>query len=156
MKLTKKSKLLLNYFNVNKLIISSPTIRKSTITIIKQLYNNIFEANLFLINYKKHNKYNVTITKIKNINNITKPKQFNESSFPINILTHINKHCLYQISYSFSLFNRDIKVFFIVEKESFDFDKYIDSIIMWFYIVELYASKDCLNNIVIYFYFTSL
>jgi hypothetical protein len=92
---------------------------------------------------------------------ITKPKNFNYKSFPQVIRDHIDELSLSEITYHFSLFNRDCKVTFIVEDPNVElkiktYNKFIDSIVMWLYILNLYSSKHCANSIVIYFYFTSL
>jgi hypothetical protein len=92
---------------------------------------------------------------------ITKPKNFNYNSFPQVIREHIDELSFSEISYTFSLFNRTIRVIFIVEDPNIElkiktYNKYVDSIIMWLYILNLYSSKQCANSLVIYFYFTSL
>jgi hypothetical protein len=92
---------------------------------------------------------------------ITKPKNFNYNSFPQAIREHIDELSLSEITYHFSLFNRDCKVIFIVEDPNVElkikiYNKFIDSIVMWLYILNLYSSKQCANSIIIYFYFTSL
>jgi hypothetical protein len=92
---------------------------------------------------------------------IVKPQNFNANSFPEIIRTHIDEFSIYEINYSFSLFDRNIKIFFTVEEDNIElkidtFNKYVDTIVMWLYIINQYASKQCATNISIYFYFTSL
>jgi hypothetical protein len=66
-----------------------------------------------------------------------------------------------EITYHFSLYGRNIKVHFIVEDDNVEleietYNKHVDSIIMWLYILNQYASKQCATSLVIYLYFTSL
>lgn len=160
MKLTNKSKQILSFFTNNKYIHHIKH-SNATNTILLKLYYDILNAYRFLQSIKKNNTYDYEITKIQNSLEITKPKNFNYNSFPQVIREHIDELSLSEIAYSFSLFNRKIKVVFVVEDPNIElkintYNKYIDSIIMWLYILNLYSSKQCANSLVIYFYFTSL
>jgi hypothetical protein len=160
MKLTNKSKQFLSFFTNNKYIHhikNTPT----TNNILLKIYYDILNAYKFLQSIKKNNSYEYEITKIENSLEITKPKNFNYNSFPQVIREHIDELSLSEISYTFSLFNRNIKIIFVVEDPNIElkiktYNKYVDSIIMWLYILNLYSSKQCSNSLVIYFYFTSL
>ena len=160
MKLTNKSKQFLSFFTNNKYIHHIKH-SNATNTILLKLYYDILNSYRFLQSIKKNNSYEYEITKIQNSLEITKPKNFNYNSFPQVIREHIDELSLSEIAYSFSLFNRKIKVVFIVEDANIElkintYNKYVDSIIMWLYILNLYSSKQCANSLVIYFYFTSL
>jgi hypothetical protein len=65
-----------------------------------------------------------------------------------------------EITYSFSLQSRNIKVHFIAENFSNDdislYNRYMESITMWLYILNIYSPRECANTLVVYFYFTSL
>jgi hypothetical protein len=68
---------------------------------------------------------------------------------------------LFDLSYTFSLFGREIKVHFIVEDPSAEhqielYNEYIEKILVWLYIINEYASKKCSKRLVLYMYFTSL
>jgi len=68
---------------------------------------------------------------------------------------------LTELSYHFSLFDRNIKIYFTIEEPNVEFDlhtynTYVDNIVMWLYILNQYASKKCSNSLIIYFYFTKL
>jgi hypothetical protein len=160
MKLTNKSKQFLSFFTNNKYIHHIKH-TNATNSILLKLYYDILNAYKFLQSIKKNNTYDYEITKIQNSLEITKPKNFNYNSFPQVIREHIDELSLSEIAYSFSLFNRKIKVVFIVEDPNIElkintYNKYVDSIIMWLYILNLYSSKQCANSLVIYFYFTTL
>ena len=135
---------------------------KKTDAIITELYKKMLESYHFLSKFKKiKGKYNPILKKINGVSQIPKPQNFNVNSFPEIVRNQIDQLSVYEIIYTFSLFERNIKVIFIVEEDKMEpkievFNKYVDSIIMWLYILHQYASKECVNNLVIYFYFTSL
>ena len=160
MKLTNKSKQFLSFFTNNKYI---HHIKNTPVTnnILLKIYYDILNSYKYLQSIKKNDTYEYEITKIQNALEITKPKNFNYRSFPQVIREHIDDLSFSEISYSFSLFNRNIKIIFVVEDPNIElkiktYNKYVDSIIMWLHILNLYSSKQCANELVIYFYFTSL
>jgi hypothetical protein len=82
-------------------------------------------------------------------------------SFPEQVRKHIDELTLTELCYTFSLFNRNIKLFFITEEDHIElkieeYNKHVDSIIMWLHIINEYASRQCSSNLAVYFYFTSL
>ncbi len=161
MKLSKNSKELMTFFTKNKHINIKPQ-TKQTENIITGLYDDIFDAYNFLNSLKqKGNYFTVSSKKILTASQISKPQNFNSKSFPEIVRKHIDELTMSEVIYSFSLFERTVKVHFIIEEDNVDlkledFTKHIDAIIMWLYILNQYASKQCANNLVIYFYFTSL
>jgi hypothetical protein len=161
MKLTNKSKQFLSFFTNNKYIHHIKN-TASTEKILLNLYYDILNAYNYLQSIKKNKDfYHYDITKIHNSLNVVKPKNFNYNSFPQVIREHIDELSLSEISYNFSLSGRTCKIFFVVEDPNIElkikkYHKYVDSIIMWLYILNLYSSKQCANSLVIYFYFTSL
>jgi len=160
MKLTNKSKQFLSFFTNNKYIHhikNSP----ATNNILLKIYYDILNSYKYLQSTKKNHAYEYEIRKIQNPLEITKPKNFNYNSFPQVIREHIDELSFSEISYFFSLFNRNIKIIFVVQDPNIElkintYNMYVDSIIMWLYILNLYSSKQCANSLVIYFYFTSL
>jgi len=162
MRLTKNSKNLMLYLTKHKFF--NHTIKsKKTDSILIQLFNDILESYKFLVSLKqsKDNYYNVSTKKLITSTQIVKPQNFNANSFPEIIRRHIDEFSIYEINYSFSLFDRNIKIFFTVEEDNIELkidtlNKYVDTIVMWLYIINQYASKQCATNISIYFYFTSL
>jgi len=163
MKLTKNSKLLMSFFMKNKCIKHTLQTKK-TDEIVIHLYNDIINAYNYLIKLRKNNGnnfYNVKTSKITNVSQIIRPKNFNSNSFPEEIRNHIDELSLSEITYTFSLFDRKITIHFIVEEHNAElnlttYNKYIEKIIMWFYILNEYGSKKCSSKFTIYFYFTSL
>jgi hypothetical protein len=161
MKLSKKSKELMLFFTKNSHI-NKVAQTKRTDSIIMDLYKDIYNAYKYLNNLKqKGNYYNITTKKILAASEISKPNNFNSNSFPEIIRKHIDELTMYEIVYNFSLYGRIIKLYFIVEEDNIElkldkFNKWVDNIIMWLYILNQYASKQCANTLAVYFYFTSL
>jgi hypothetical protein len=161
MKISKNSKQLMMFFTKNNHINKVQQTKRSD-TIISELYTDIYEAYKYLINLKqKGNYFNITTKKILSATQITKPQSFNSKSFPDLIRNHIDELTMSEVSYTFSLYGRNIRIVFIVEEDNVElkletFNGYVDAIIMWLYILNQYASKQCANSLVIYLYFTSL
>jgi hypothetical protein len=163
MKLSKKSKMLMSFFTKSKYI---NHIKQTTRTdnILTRLYHDILNAYNYLLKLKQlrgANFYNVTAKKIHSSGQIIKPKNFSSQSFPEEIRNHIDELSITEICYNFSLFNRNIKLYFTTEDDNIesklgDYNKHVDSIVMWLYILNEYASKQCASNLIVYFYFTSL
>jgi len=161
MKISKNSKQLMLFFTKNKHI-NHVQQTKRTDTIITELYNDILTAHKYLLSLKqKGNIYHVTTNKILTATQISKPQSFNSNSFPDVVRNHIDELTMSEISYHFSLYGRNIKIHFIVEEDNVElkletYNGYVDNIVMWLYILNQYASKQCANTLVIYLYFTSL
>ena len=163
MKLSKKSLELMSFFTDNKFIIPSHQTRK-TQNIITEIYNDILNAYKYITTLNKTYGtalYNISLKKIQSTAQIKKPKNFASNSFPEGILNHIDKLAAYELTYTFSLFDKEIRIFFIVENQNVEhelrvYTKYVDSIVMWLYILNNYASKFCAKKLDIYLYFTAL
>jgi hypothetical protein len=162
MKLSDKSRKLMLFFTKNKHINKVNQSRK-TETILKKLHNDIMDAYKYLMQLKQKDSayFSFNIKKLLNASQITKPQNFNSKSFPDIVRKHIDHLSMSELTYTFSLFKRQIKIIFIVEDENVElkldtYHKYIDLIIMWLYILNEYASKTCSNTLVVYLYFTSL
>lgn len=161
MKLSKNSKQLMLFFTKNKHI-NNVKQSKHTDIILNELYNDILNAYKYLNNLKQKGQYyTVTTKKVLTATQISKPQNFNSNSFPELVRKHIDELTMSEITYHFSLYGRNIKVHFIVEDDNAEleietYNKHVDSIIMWIYILNQYASKQCATSLVIYLYFTSL
>ena len=162
MKLSDKSKKLMIFFTKNKHI-NQVQQSKKTENILKELYSDIFASYKYLMQLKqKGNSYfTFNIKKLVNASQISRPQNFNSKSFPDLVRKHIDNLAMSELTYTFSLFGRAIKIIFIVEDANVElkldtYHKYVDTIIMWLYILNQYASKTCSNTLVVYLYFTSL
>ena len=160
MKISKNSNLLMSFFLENNYINHNKQTKKTN-TILLELYNELIKAYNFLLITKKTNGdsfYNINISKITTVSQIPKPKNFNSRSFPNEIRKSIDDMSNLVISYTFSLFNRNIKVLFVVEKqEDIElYNKYVDAIVMWLHILNEYASPRCSKTLTVYLYLTKL
>jgi hypothetical protein len=161
MKLSEKSKQLMLFFTKNNHIHPVKQNRK-TISILKKLYYDIYNAYKYLLKIKQRGHYYTLSTKkLLSATQITRPKIFNSNSFPQVVRNHIDNLAMSELVYSFSLYGRNIKIHFIVEEDNIElkldtFNRYVDTIVMWLYILNQYSSKQCANSLVVYFYFTSL
>jgi hypothetical protein len=157
MNLSKQSKELMLFFSKNKHLNYVKQSNKTN-AILRELYNEIQQASNYA---KKQIKYKHTIKKILTATQITKPQNFNAKSFPELVRNHIDELMMSEICYYFSLYDRNVKVFFTVENDNIEleieqYNKYIETIATWLYILNIYASKECAKTLNIYFYFTSL
>jgi len=157
MNLSKQSKQLMLFFTKKKHF-NYNNINNKTKEILHDLYNEILTAYYYV---KKQSPFRANVKKILNTNDITIPKNFNAKSFPEKIRNHINENIMTEILYNFSLYEREVKIYFILENDNIEhhldvYNRYVEIIAMWLYILNLYASKECSNTIKIYLYMTSL
>ncbi len=167
MKLTKISQSLMNFFNSNKDQCIKPIkLTKNTESILGQLYDDIVDAHTSLQEVKKTVKsrnttfYQMRLTRITNASQIVKPSTFMSHYFPANIRAHIDKHAMFTITYTFTIFDKNITVVFTVEEDDIDallpiYNKYIEHIYLWIHVLKTYAAPTCSQTLTIYLYFTS-
>jgi hypothetical protein len=160
MKLSKTSEVMLSYFIENNCIKHDKQTNK-TDTILLKLYDDIMEANLFLQKKNQIKREKTIILKITSKSQILRPSIFNYQSFPKTVMDHIEHHSKFILTYNFSLFERKIKLIFVVEDSNVEtniqlYNTYVDYITIWLFIVNKYGSKKCANRFTTYFYFSSL
>lgn len=130
--------------------------------IILELYHEILEGYRYLIHLKNENgsAYRYNLKKITSINELPRPISFSKNSIPLEINEYINKNSFYELSYTFSLFKRNIRVTFILENKDMPdvnaFHKRIDTLIIWLYIATKHSTKKCAESMNVFVYFTSL
>lgn len=157
MYLTKESKELIYFFIKNKIFNNDKQSLK-TKTILRKLYNEILEA----YNYcKKYIHYKITIKKISSPTQITRSLNYNVKSFPDNVRNHINKSSVSEVLFTFSLNQKKIKVYFILENDNIEmemqkYNTYMERLSIWLYMLNMYSSNKCANTLAVYLYFTSL
>jgi len=165
MKLTKSSELLLGFFK-NRKCIPYMKCNNTSKKIFHSLYNDICDANNYLESIKRERNgmvYKRTLQPIKSRNDLP-----NFNNFPSNIFTkevqhHIDVNMKLILKYSLHMFNRKINIHFIIERADLNttmecdkYDKCVNSILMWSYILNKYSSIHCSKDWNIYLYFTSL
>lgn len=163
MDLTNASETLMNFFIENKCS-DYVSHTKTTNYIFSKFYEEIMKAHLFIEMKKKREVdkfYKLKMKKIQTLRDCPKPTSFGADAFPIEITNHIHNVSAYHISYTFSLFERNIVLNFIVEDFSPEtqielYNDYVDKILVWLYIINEYASKRCSRHFTAFLYFTSL
>lgn len=145
-------------FFVDKNCINHSFQTNKTTVILNQLYQDIKAGDSFI---KLQKFVNPVIKKITNISQILRPKTFNVNAFPEEIRTHIDNSMLYELTYTCSLFNREIVTSFIVEHDNPEieielYNMYVEKILVWLSIMNKYSSQNCSKKLHIYMYFTSL
>lgn len=155
MKLTEQSKELVSFFQPKKG--THKTIKKQTEQCLKFIYDLLVDSERFC---HQHVVYAIRSKYIQNKSQIVKPKHFHENSFPKQVIDHIHRHAKYELCYSFSLLERQIQVFFILEKDTSSelnmYNKYIRIITIWLYILNVFSPRKCANCLSVYFYMTQL
>ncbi len=159
MKLTKNSELLLSFFIKKKCIKNIPHNTKID-SIIKKLYKMIYDAYTY-VKGLGDKFYEITVTEVKEETDIPMSKKFDENSFPKEVMKHIKTKSKSVISYTFSLYERKIKVIFIEEntktKEKMElYSGYLLSIAMWLCIAIKCGEQECSKELDIFIYMTSL
>jgi hypothetical protein len=163
MDLTEESETLMNFFIENKCV-DNMKHTKTTNHIFSKFYEEIKNAHLFIEMKKRKegtNFYKLKMKKIHTIADLPKPTSFGADAFPKEIITHIQGTSSYHISYTFSLFERNIVLNFVIEDFSPEtqielYNDYVDKILVWLYIINEYASKQCSRHLTAFIYFTTL
>jgi hypothetical protein len=129
-----------------------------------EIFTELYDKLLGAYNYVKQNKgrlYKIKVRQIKSKSQITLPSQVDLKALPKIIQQGIISSMSTEISYSFELFERKVKIIFIVEEDTTKvnintYNKHIDMMIMWLWIIHQYAESKCSSNLVVYIYFTPL
>jgi len=153
----------MKFFIENKCINHSPPTKKTNHILLK-LYNELKTANAFFQKKKRDlgdGFYKLAVNKITTTHQIPRPSQFNSSSFPVEVRRQIDTAITYELSYTFSLYDREITVRFMVEETNPElslhvYNEYVDKILVWLFIVNEYAAKRCSKILNIFIYMTSL
>jgi len=167
-----------NSNNFNKLEIIKPNTEK----ILLEFYNLFMKSSEIIDVLKKNklNPFNIKINKIQNINQIPKPNSSLKNSFPTKINNYIEKNSNYYIFFNNTLCNRNINLYFILNKNEINkennrennkenknikiyqklikkYNNYIEIILKIIYLLNFYSTnKNCSKNISIYIYFNNL
>lgn len=161
MKLTSASQHIISFVNEFNIIEKySKKLNINTIHIFTHLYETILESYKYYLQMKATNVIKCKMKKYNKSIEAIKPIIFNDSDFPPDILNIINTTSTCEISYSFTILNKRINIYFIltdlyenIKKEKFD--SYAELIINFLFIAMKYAQKDCSDKYSIYLYFTN-
>jgi len=158
--ISNKSKNLIKMISEN--FIEPIKANKQTRQILLTLYMDLLEAYKYALFVKnKPGYYSIHTKKIQSMRDISKPRKFNYMSFPKEVINTIDNFSVTEILYSFSLYERNFKIYFISEDKhdkpsTLKYNKYIFNITMWLYILNKYSSKTCSPSLTIYIYLTHL
>lgn len=164
MNLTKESHNLMSFFMENNCLLPIQQIKTQPgiLPIFTEIYNEIKKGFSYIhkIKTKMGNTY-YTIHHIENVSQIPRPTTFPPNSFPLPVRKHIDDKIMSVITYSFHLFNRPITILFLTENDNPEkyietYNKYVDAMLVWLYIVDQYASRNCASELKIFIYHTSL
>jgi hypothetical protein len=163
MKITNESYDLMSFFVKNNCLKPLKQTKK-TDTLITKLYQEIFDGFKYIHNIKSKmgsSFYKLKISNITNVNQIPKPTTFPPNAFPTSVRNHIDESILSLLKYSFSLLGRVITIYFITEDSSPEelietYNNYADYMLVWLYIIDGYASRNCSPDLNIYIYHTNL
>jgi len=154
---TKKSDILMSL--IKKKEVNKTQQTKNTISVIEFFYHKFILLEKYFKKLKKEDWIKTEMKKKNKITQISKPKYFNEFSFPKEVLKHIDDHFFIEIHYSFSLLDRFINIYFILDVQPLrltKYNKYVEWIMIWLCIINEKASSFCSKELSIYLYFTSL
>jgi hypothetical protein len=156
MKLTNHSKQLMSLFKNN---VNYTNHNNNTDRIILKLYDDMMEA--FASLNKSKPLYKAAVKNITNTSHITRPKTFKTSDIPPEVVKHIDEFSSSEITYSFVYLGRKTQIHFVTQDKINDinlkmYNRYVDAIIMWLFMLNKYASKQCSQTLVLFIYMTSL
>jgi hypothetical protein len=159
--LTKQSDFLVSLFEGEKKERNGWDIQ--TQQIFKGLYNEVIEANdyfNFAINYSKSSPfYEYKIFSILNKERIPKPQDPRIfEGIPYKIKDCIEKYSHFCVFYTFSLFERSINLYFIVEKidNIRNYHDYVKRIYMWLFVLTKHSKYGCTQHLEIFMYLTAM
>jgi hypothetical protein len=163
MKITKECLNLMSFFLKHNCLLPLKH-TKITDKILIKLYNELTNGFKYIQNLKLTSGeqfYKLKLEYITNINQIPKPKIFSQKAFPLKIRKHIDEFSMGLLSYNFNLFERNINILFVIENGDLEklikvYNNYVDYMLVWLYIVNIYSSKKCVKQLKIFIYHTTL
>jgi len=158
MDLTKKSKLLIDYFSRDRCKLPERDKSGRSSKVLMMLYNDIRDAYTHLSRMSE--KPSIQFNEIQTVQQIPYPKMFPLSSFPNDIRKHIDMTSQYCVTYKIKQFGRNITFRFVTEDiGNNDIDMYVEyarNMMAWLYIINQYASSQCAKDLNVYLYMTNL
>ena len=161
MRLTKTSEVLMNFFSKKDCIHPLTHTKKTNMFLVK-MYDEIREADKYVTSLKSQTKkINFQLIRINNISEIPRPRLYSDKAFPESVRRNINGNAIYLLTYTFSFYGRHIKFKFIIEEATPEkhiqvYNNYVHAMLLWMYILNDYASKECSTSLSVYLYFTTL
>jgi len=163
MELTEHSKNMIHYFMKTYGLKTIPKMKEKTAKVLQKIYDDMRSADSFLRSLKSKTKriYQLKTSKISRVSQIPWPHTFQKSAFPTEIKKHIEERSHTLLNYTLSLLGMKIQIKIVVEDTEANipietYNNYVDQMIMWLYIANDYARSECVKNLNIFMYFTSL
>lgn len=160
MKLTANSHKLLDFFIKNGCVYSSKQTPRTN-AIFEKMYYEMNDAFNYIDTLEKKNRdfYTISVEDILYVNQIPKPSTFPPNSFPSVVRNQIDEKIECKITFTTKLFDRNIKVYFLLE-DGCDkpalYVRYFKYMLVWLYIINKHSSQNCAENLTIFVYHTSL
>ena len=162
MNLSKQCELLMSFFLENECL-SHKKQSSTTKRILGKLHRDVSQAHAFVESKKENARfYKYKVQKISSVSQIPRPKTFTVNTFPTEVRKHIDNFSTMVLSYTFSLFSREIKIHFVLEDLLWSeeimgiYNDYVDRMLTWLHIVNEYSVQKCSKSVTIYVYLTSL
>jgi hypothetical protein len=156
MRITKKSKLLMEFFMKYQCIPHEKPKKttKTTKILFKKLFKEISES------YERIGKTKImdpVMEKIQNVSDIPRPQQTSLDMLPSEIVNYIYAESVVKVSYSFSLFDKKIRVHFVDEKYTPEqYSNYLECILLWLGFIIPHTSKECSQELSVFVYLMDL
>lgn len=156
MRLTANSHKLLDFFIKNNCILSRKQTQKTN-NIFEDMYHEINNAITYIDGLEKDDIdfYTMTVEDIVYVNQIPKPSTFPANSFPSVVRKQIDETIQCKITFTTKLFNRNIKVYFLLEdgcSKTGLYVKYFKYMLAWIYILTKHSSQACAENLTVFVY----
>lgn len=160
MSLTTNSHNLLQFFKKNKCVLPSKQNQK-TKKIFHDMYYQINDAFNYIDTLEENNKdfFTMSVEEVVYVKQIPKPTTFAPNSFPSVVRDQIDDSIQCKITFTTKLFNRNIKVYFLLEdgcNKTQLYVKYFKYMLVWLYIIDKQSSQSCAESLTIFIYHTSL
>ena len=158
MRLTNNSNKLMSFFIKNNCLKPVSQTRQ-TDNVFKGIYEQMHDG---FQKVRKEKPLSVKTKQIGSVKQIPMPQTFAPNSFPSQVREWINHHTLYLIEFSCHWIGRQIKLVFLTEHSNLDqqtmalYNRYAEYMLVWLYILDQYASRNCASELTTYVYHTSL
>ena len=146
MSLTQCSKKIINFFKKHNCLYELPFLTEKSISFLSTIYDHFQKSR----EYIKTLRIEKTMTK-----EIPMPKTFPSDSIVEDIKKEIYKQLKYVYVYNTVVFNRRVTLYFCSSIKR-DYQKEVEFILMWLYVLNIYSSKVCAEEFTVYIYLTNL
>jgi hypothetical protein len=146
MSLSQCSKKIINFFKNHNCLYEFPYLTQESNSFLLLLFDH----------FKKSKEYIKTLH-IERIvtKEIPMPKTFPSDSIVEDVKKEIHKQIKYVYVYNTIFFNRKVSLYFCSPVKR-NYQKEVEFILMWLYVLNIYSSKQCAEEFTVYIYLTNL